>query len=147
MRKLSGSYVTIVFGVAVILTLLTCVVCYLLVWFKVRRTSQTAGSWCTQQRKFTKMARVMALFVLAYLGQWWSCPFISIWWVLDTPPVATIGLAVIFVNLGGVFNCLAYTVIRRKYSGHGRRNATIGGNREKKLPSIEQNSCFVSKTI
>ena len=50
---------------------------------------------------YTKMTRVRTVYVLAYFGilwptvgyfgQWWFACFLSIWWVLDTPPAASIG--------------------------------------------------------
>ena len=56
--------------------------------------------------------KVMAVFLVAYLIQWW--PTVTLAFVLGhQTSLATIITIVIFCNLGGAFNALAYTVIRK----------------------------------
>ena len=130
MRTNIGPITGNVFSICVVFTFMTCIVCYTLVWLKVRRVSTAAGSWDTQQKKFSNMARVMTLFVLAYIGQWWPYVLQAAWGLFATPPMATIVLSVLIINLGGVYNCLAYTVIRYMYSSSSAKisRRPVGGS-------------------
>jgi hypothetical protein len=38
----------------------------------------------------------------------------DVWGMLAVPPAGMLITTVVFVNLGGVYNCIAYTVIRRR---------------------------------
>ena len=62
---------------------------------------------------------MMMLFVGVYLLQWWPYVVQAIWTIAGVPHLALIIMTVIFANLGGVFNFLAYTFIRKKYSSVG----------------------------
>jgi hypothetical protein len=45
----------------------------------------------------------------------------NFWTMFSVPPAGILITTVIIVNLGGVYNCIAYTVIRRRLQ---RQNAT-----------------------
>ena len=46
--------------------------------------------------------------------QWWSLVLSNVWAMFEPPHVAVLVTAVLIINLGGVYNCIAYTVIRRR---------------------------------
>ncbi len=100
-----------------VLTLTVCVNSYTAVWFKVRKVSKSAGSWTTRQKKCVQKARVMAVFVVAYFAQWLPGFIVNIWALFARLHVSIGLITVIFVNIGGFFNFVAYTVIRKKYTG------------------------------
>ena len=108
---------------------------YLAIWWKIKRTSslfkssessaqfrggQAVGG--NDQSKYANTAKMLILFVVAYFAQWWPLVLLSAWSYVAPPPDVLMVLVVIFVNAGGVYNCLAYTVIRRRLraasSGH-----------------------------
>ena len=71
----------------------------------------------------------MLVFVGVFILQWWSFTLYNIWALVTTPPAPVLVLAVIIINLGGIYNAIAYTIIRRKLQSQRRQNAvTSGGN-------------------
>jgi hypothetical protein len=46
--------------------------------------------------------------------QWWPMVVSNFWAMFSVPPAQILATTVAIVNLGGVFNCIAYTVIRRR---------------------------------
>ena len=66
-------------------------------------------------RRYLKTARIMMLFVVAYIGQWWTLVAYGIWTLFGQQPhIAIVTMDVFFPNLGGVWNFLAYTFLRNK---------------------------------
>ena len=66
-------------------------------------------------RKYHKSARVMLIFVIAFLLQIWPIGLYGIVIFFGTPPLYSIFLVVVSINLSGVFDCVAYTIIRKHY--------------------------------
>ena len=59
--------------------------------------------------------QVLLLYVLVYLVQWF--PSIIFAWMYGLglrPPYTLTFAVVIFINMGGLMNCIAYTFIRKK---------------------------------
>ncbi len=119
MRTVVGRAMFIVSSAYQSVTVTVCVASYSAVWFKIRQVSKSAGSWSTRQKKLVKKARIMAVFVLAYAGQWVPGVILALWSFISPENVHEIMVLIttLFVNMGGFFNCVAYTVIRKKYSG------------------------------
>ncbi len=106
--------------------------CYAAVWFTIRRQTKlqtSAGSEAARKvAKYHRIARIMMIFVVAYVAQWWPL-IVSAVWGLFTGTVAHVVVlwaAVFFCNMGGVFNCVAYTVIRRRYQRVQDQSTTAG---------------------
>ena len=81
MRKPAGGIITNVVSGIVNLVFISNVICYLSIWLKIRQI----GHRNKKSRKYTRTTEVMMLFVLAYLGQWWS-HVICVGWSLFSQP-------------------------------------------------------------
>ncbi len=129
MRKPSAPSVLNAYAIYMICVFLVNLVCYLMVWLKIRRVERNLGATgqSSRQRKYHRIAKVMAFFVMVYLGQYWAFFVFSFWGLFGIPSVGIISCSVAFGNLGGAFNCLAYTLIRRRYQnvGTGETTATV----------------------
>src|SRR5260221_223397 len=92
-------------------------------WMRIRTTAQLLTS---NNASYQQTAKIMMIFVAAFILQWWPLSMSNIWINFGRPPWAILALVGFFVNLGGVYNCLAYTVIRRrlqqKQSAHVSRD-------------------------
>ncbi len=73
-----------------------------------------------KEQRHTKTAKLLTFFVLAYFLQWWPFFLYSFWAYVEIPPIMMIELNVIFTNLGGLFNFVAYTFVRRQYRSQGK---------------------------
>ncbi len=129
MRQPSAPSVLNAYVIYMICVFLVNLVCYLMVWFKIRRVERNLGAagQSSHQRKHHRIAKVMAFFVIVYLGQYWAFCVFTFWGLFSIPSVGIICCSVVFTNLGGAFNCLAYTLIRRRYQkvGTGETTATV----------------------
>ena len=114
MRKSSGPTLTTVLSGALIFTFLANLVCYLLVWGKIQQVARNTAALgqSNQQTRYHGTARVLMLFVAAYMIQWWAYVTYSIWSLFANPHIVMFVLTVIFTNMGGVFNFVAYTFVR-----------------------------------
>ncbi len=116
MRTLNGQIVNNTISVYQIVTFTICVGSYSAAWLRIRQVSKSSGSWTTRQEKCIRQARIMAIFVAVYAVQWWPGVVVP-WWGLFAPvPEVLMFITVIFINIEGMFNCVPYTVIRKKYS-------------------------------
>ena len=66
--------------------------------------------------RYRNSAKLMMIFVVVFIFQWWSLVLVNIWSLVSQLPEGIFLLPVVVVNLGGVYNCLAYTVIRRRFT-------------------------------
>ena len=129
MRSQMGHGVTNAMSAVMLLTMATNGLAYLLVWFKIRQVSAlmlTAGAAPAGRIvNYHRTARVMTIFVAAYVLQWWPYVVASIWTLIKKhPPVVIYILAVFTCNMGGVFNALAYTILRRRLQASNRASVT-----------------------
>lgn len=92
-------------------------VSYLGIWLKVRNVSKLSATTAADKKKYVKSAKIMLLFVAAFISQWWAYIIYCIWSFYTEPSVVIIVAAVTFSNMGGVFNFLAYTYIRKRQAG------------------------------
>ncbi len=119
---------------AMIASFITILGCYAAVWFTIRRQTKlqtSAGSEAARKvSKYHRIARIMMIFVVAYVAQYW--PFIvSAVWSLFTgtvAPVLVYWAVVFFCNMGGVFNCVAYTLVRRRRYQRVQDTSTKAGD-------------------
>ena len=114
MRKTGGIIVTNIVAGTIVIVFLYNSISYLGIWMKVRRVTKSSSTKTTDQKKYLRSARVMLLFVAAFILQWWAYVIYCIWNFFTEPHVVIIVGAVTFSNMGGLFNFLAYTYIRKK---------------------------------
>ena len=108
-----------IFSISMVAGCLINLTCYTLVWLRIRQSpfgSQASRGRDSVPHKTRRSARVMLIFVLAYFAQNWSVVIYYTWGFFGYPPLALVYLVVTFVNMGGVFNMFAYTVLRRWYN-------------------------------
>ena len=111
MRRPAGPVLLNVSSYTIILTFTFNLLCYGAVWIKLRQVShQVAGS------KYHRTARIMLVFVAVYMAQWWAYVVYSIWELIGVPHVVIRVCSVSFSNIGGLFNFVAYTLVRRRYA-------------------------------
>jgi hypothetical protein len=65
----------------------------------------------------------LILYIYVVDAQWWPLIMSNVWALLAVPPAGMMVAAVLVINLGGVYNCVAYTVIRRRLQ---RQNTSRG---------------------
>jgi len=130
MRRSIGKLLSNLVAAVMILTFIFNAACYFGVWMKIRRQGTRTKA---QPPKYGRTAKVMMSFVAAYLAQWWTYVAYATWGIFREPHVSIIWGAVFFSNMGGVFNFLAYTFIRRKYQQ--RRTKTTDTSNFEKTPS------------
>lgn len=64
----------------------------------------------------------MSMFVAIFLFQWWPYIAQALCILLGRQIAEVFIITVIIVNLGGVFNAVVYSVIRRKYTAVGQEH-------------------------
>ena len=111
MRRRFGKLLNNLVATIMIMTFVFNVACYLGIWIKIRQVMQTQK----KSNKYGRTAKVMMLFVAAYICQWWAFVVHSCWEFFGQPHVSVFWAAVFFSNMGGVFNFFAYSFIRKKY--------------------------------
>lgn len=112
LRQPYGVFVHNFYGVSMVTVFTMNGICYGAVTLhihKIRRMSAKIGS----KAHYNRTTAMLAAIVAAYLFQWFPSVIDSIWILLGTPPPYIYVLQVVVVNLGGVYNAFAYTVIRR----------------------------------
>jgi len=89
--------------------------CYLAVFVKMKKESSKVAPQATNKAKYNKSAKIMSMFVVAYFIQYFGFVIQGVWYTITpaVPFMVTLSVA-FFGNLGGLWNLLAYTVIRRK---------------------------------
>jgi len=117
MRKSSGIILNTVISFIFVFTFLVNVLCYLGIFLKMRSIQRkVSGGHATtgESIKNLRVARIMMIFVLVYLLQFWAYLVYSMWLVFAEPSIAILWGTVFFTNLGGVLNMFAYTLLRRR---------------------------------
>ena len=59
-------------------------------------------------------ARVMILFVLAFMAQYWTYCLFGLWYLVGEPAYEVVWLFVVFFNAGGVYNMMIFYVMRSR---------------------------------
>ena len=99
-----------IYGMMIFGVFLTNSICYTAVWIKIHKTS-FQGDVNEQTKRYQKTARMMMLFVVCYLVQYSTYIIQAFWTFAEVPAVAIYIVAVCLINLGGVYNAFAYTII------------------------------------
>jgi|SRR6218665_2480308 len=90
----------------------------------------------------------MMIFVAVFILQWWTFIVYTAWTMVSDPPPTIFILAVIFINLGGIYNSIAYTIIRRKLQNQKRQNpVTSGGAIDSITKTIDVNSSVAAARV
>lgn len=129
MRKSYGAVVNSVYGVSIVIVFLVNAVCYGAIYIKIKQAASKAVGSNDSQNKYHKAARLMLLFVGVYLWQWWTFVVQALWSFAEDPAVEFYIVSVLVINLGGVYNAVAYTIIRRKYAQVGSSDETKTTNK------------------
>lgn len=113
--KPSATMVNNIYSSLMIACFCLAVFVYTSIWVKVSRTSELLKSFATtSSSKSLRLAKNLSLLVAAYFTQW--SPFIvyALWSFSEPPHPVLLVLSTISCNLGGLYNMVAYTVIRMK---------------------------------
>ncbi|XP_074645818.1 uncharacterized protein LOC141902076 [Tubulanus polymorphus] len=91
---------------------------YLTTWIRIKHATNRLGMHNTadmmhRKHKIYHSAHSMTVFVSAYVLQYTAFVVNSIWALVSIPTPELIMATVFFTNLGGPFNCVAYTIFRR----------------------------------
>ncbi len=121
MRTSLGPILANTQAVLVLVLFMVILMMYLMVWYKLVKFSKTksTSSGVGMKSKYDSAARIMMLFVAAFLVQWWPAILFGTWSVFELAHVSVAVLVVLFCNCGGVYNFVAYTVMRKKYQRVG----------------------------
>ena len=113
----SGRIMSNVSAVILLFIFVTCIVVYTDLWIKIKRTSKDIQSQSDSQSKkskYTRTGQVMMVFVVAFLMQWWPWATQAVMsYVLSQLPLGIIFAVVSLCNMGGTFNAIVYTVMRK----------------------------------
>ena len=113
LRKPFGRWYSHVVGFCQVTEFILVAGSYVAIWVTVQRRAKLVdqSTWSS----YRNLAKVMLLFVAVFIWQWWTTVLYGIWhMVSDEPPAGLIVVMVTLVNLGGVYNCIVYTIIRRR---------------------------------
>ena len=140
-RKDAAIYVDMVYAFSFVTIFLINIACYGMVWYKIRRVSNLVSTYQKEESSSVlpknsnlKAARTMCIFIVAYIAQWFGYMTYSIWSLLQPAPIWLLGLTVVVTNMGGVFNCVAYTWLRknnRQNSESSRQSRSMQNSQRK----------------
>ena len=141
MRKKSAVIFNTVLTVTNIIVFGTCAFSYVAVWIKIYRTTkllEDVGQSTAQNHVRTqRTAKTMTLFVFSYMVQWSPYMTYTVWSYFSLPPPELLIITVIILNMGGVYNSFAYTIMRKLYDSKDKRerqhevktgSTTVSGN-------------------
>ena len=105
---------------------------YVIIWCRIRRDIRQLqlSKQARSQQHSHNAARIMTLFVTAYVAQWSSISVCGIFSFLGEVPEVMDYLVITSTNMGGVFNGIAFLVIqvmRRR-----QRNRVVPPNTEQR---------------
>ena len=99
------------------------------------------GSWSEHHTKTmcarNALQKTMTLFVFSYMVQWSPYMTYTVWSYFSLPPPELLIITVIILNMGGVYNSFAYTIMRKLYDSKDKRerqhevktvSTTVSGN-------------------
>ena len=119
METVSGRIMSNVSAGILLFIFVTCIVVYTVLWIKIKRTSkdiQSQSGSQSKKSKYTRTGQVMMLFVIAFLMQWWPWATQAVMsYVLRQLPLGIIISAVSLCSMGGNFNAVFYTVMRKRF--------------------------------
>ncbi len=114
MRTPIGPMLYTIQSLLILVLFLAILTSYIMVWYKLNAASKSRANGAGSKHKYDSAARTMMLFVAAFLVQWWTVMMLGTWAFFSIPHVSVAIMSVFFCNLGGLFNLIAYTVIRKR---------------------------------
>ena len=109
-------------------------ICYTSVCITIKRSSADVAkfqdSTCdlqqrhAQSRRVVRMSKSLTLIVAAYICQWWPFLVLTFWSYIGKPHIAWLIVVVVFCNAGGIFNGVAYTVMKVRNQSNGSKRAS-----------------------
>ena len=99
-------------GILEILTFCILLISYGAIWVKVRQASKVVDA---KIGRCNRTAKIMMIFVVVFLFQWWIQILFVVWGLFGTVLKYLAVVSECLINLGGVYDCVAYTVIRRRF--------------------------------
>ena len=116
-----GRIMNSVHGMTLAVLFIICAISYIILSVNVMISSHIMTSGHALPRyeaikgRRLKSVRIMMVFILVFLLQWWPWSTQAIWSRFTQPPNWLMVCVVLFCNLGGVLNAFAYTFLRRKH--------------------------------
>ena len=102
-------------------------VSYGAIWIRMKSTTSLID---VNSARYRKSAKMMMIFVVVFIFQWWPMVLASTWLLLAQPPDAVFMIFVVIVNLRGVYNCVAYTLIRRRFKKQQQQAKVTNGPKD-----------------
>ena len=99
-----------------VIIVMNCIL-YFLTWLKIRHQQPILKSMPGYKERVVerahKAANNMILLIVAFLVQWIATTIYGIWRALGIPmPLTLLQTAMISVNMGGILNCVVFTILR-----------------------------------
>ena len=113
----NGRIVSRLNGYTLMIVFFVCAVNYVIISVKVTLSSRglACNSDSGRRKQRIKSARIVSVFILVFLLQWWPWATQALWTQTNTSPFWLMVCIGLFLNLGGVFNAFAYTFLRKVY--------------------------------
>ena len=111
-----GRIINNIYTVTKLMCIAVNIICYGLVWGRIKQNN----SQSKDSNKYQRSAKIMMLFVTAYIIQVLPLVIFFIWNMFSTPNVYFAVVVMIFYNMGGIFNFLVYILICKKYQQTGQ---------------------------
>ena len=102
------------FAISQVVVFIVIAIAYGLILVKIRQSSKNLSD--EKASRYRNSAKIMIIFVFVFFLQWWSPALCSMWSFFQIPPIPIVLLVVVGVNLGGVYNSIAYTLIRKRFT-------------------------------
>lgn len=97
------------FTYAQLLVSMVILISYGMIGVYMKRSAKQSGN---AHNKYLRSTKVMLIFVLVFIFQWWPLAVFAIWAIFAVPHLAILIICVTVINLGGVYNAIAYVFLR-----------------------------------
>ena len=123
MRKPSGPIASVAYSIFVIVIFSINIISYLAVWIKIQRIQNnlksvdreaTSSGHAQKTHPAARTTKTMSFFVAAYLFQWCPLCVYFVCTLLGYQYFPVLIWVVIGVNMGGGYNAIAYTLVKRR---------------------------------
>lgn len=144
LRKAAGRALNTFYILSMIIVFVANSFCYLIVFAKIRQVENMMANFNQDadakenSKRSRRSAQNMALLVLAFLFQWSLYVAYTLWGFFGSPSNDLLTADVFICNLGGVFNGIAYTLMR-KYNRQAEGKKPKKGNLDNSLATSVTN--------
>lgn len=153
-RKPAGKALNTFYILAMVTVFVINSICYIVVFCKIRHVEKMMSSFRSTEtsslekyHRSKKSAQNMALLVLAFLFQWSLYVAYTLWSFFGSPSNALLVADVVICNLGGVFNAIAYTLMRKYNRGSDSTPKVAKKSHESSETSLNTVSSSVTDSI